>query len=77
MRINAIDIVALLLVIVGGINWGLVGLFNFDLVAAIFGVMTPFSNLVYILVGVAAIYGIYLLIKLTTSVYNAQSTQKI
>lgn len=48
--------VALILLIVGGLNWGLVGLFNFDLVAAIFGEMTALARLVYVLVGLAAIY---------------------
>jgi uncharacterized membrane protein YuzA (DUF378 family) len=51
--------VALLLVIVGGINWLLVGLFGFDLVAALtgstFGEVNPISTVVYVLVGVAAI----------------------
>jgi len=52
------DIVALVLVLVGAINWGLVGLFAFDLVAAIFGGMTVSSRIVYTLVGVAGIYTI-------------------
>jgi uncharacterized membrane protein YuzA (DUF378 family) len=50
---------ALLLVIVGGLNWLLVGLFRFDLVAALtgstFGEVNPISTVVYVLVGVAAI----------------------
>lgn len=48
--------IALILVIVGGLNWLLVGLFDFDLVAAIFGVDTALSNAVYVIVGLAAIY---------------------
>jgi uncharacterized membrane protein YuzA (DUF378 family) len=56
---NPIDLIALLLVIVGGLNWGLIGLFNFNLVAAIFGTMSTLSRIVYILVGLAAIYAIY------------------
>ncbi|WP_326537360.1 DUF378 domain-containing protein [Pseudorhodoferax sp.] len=60
---SAIDYAALVLMIVGGLNWGLVGAFNFDLVAAIFGVMTIPSRIVYALVGVAAIYGISLLLR--------------
>lgn len=48
--------IAMILVIVGGLNWGLVGLFNFDLVAAIFGVMSAFSRVIYTLVGVSAVY---------------------
>jgi uncharacterized membrane protein YuzA (DUF378 family) len=46
----------LVLVIVGGLNWGLVGLFGFDLVATIFGEMSFLSRLVYDLVGLSAVY---------------------
>jgi len=53
---KTLKIIAILLVIVGGLNWGLVGLFNFDLVAAIFGAMSSLSRIVYALVGLAAIY---------------------
>lgn len=44
-----------ILVIIGAINWGLVGLFNYDLVAAIFGDMSAISRIVYDLVGLSAI----------------------
>ena len=47
--------IALILLVVGGLNWLLVGLFDFDLVAAIFGDMSALSRLVYVLVGVSAI----------------------
>ena len=53
---KVLKIIAIILVIVGGLNWGLVGLFNFDLVAAIFGDMSSLSIIVYTLVGLAAIY---------------------
>jgi uncharacterized membrane protein YuzA (DUF378 family) len=53
---KALKIIALILVIVGGLNWGLVGLFDFDLVAAIFGEMSAVSRIVYVLVGLSAIY---------------------
>lgn len=43
------------LLIIGGLNWGLVGIFNWDLVAAIFGDMSVASRIVYILVAVAAL----------------------
>lgn len=56
---NSIDWIALILVIVGGLNWGLVGIAKFDLVATIFGNMSIVSRIVYSLVGVAAIYMIY------------------
>jgi hypothetical protein len=59
MRNNFISWLAFILVIVGAINWGLVGFFAFDLVAALFGEMSALSRIVYGLVGLA---GIYLLI---------------
>ncbi|MHC4618184.1 MAG: DUF378 domain-containing protein [Planctomycetota bacterium] len=49
------------LVLIGALNWGLVGLFGFDLVATIFGEMTPLTRLVYIVVGFAALYDILML----------------
>lgn len=58
---KAINVIALVLLIVGGLNWGLVGLFSFDLVAAIFGAGTTLARIVYVLVGVSALWGIYLL----------------
>jgi uncharacterized protein len=51
-----LNILALILLVVGGLNWGLVGLFRFDLVAALFGVASIMSNIVYILVGLSAFY---------------------
>jgi uncharacterized membrane protein YuzA (DUF378 family) len=51
-----INSVTLLLLIVGGHNWGLVGLFDFDLVAALFGEMSALSRIVYVLVGLSALY---------------------
>jgi len=56
---NPVDLIALILVIVGGLNWGLVGLFDFNLVTAIFGEGSTLSRIIYILVGLAAIYMIY------------------
>jgi uncharacterized protein len=53
---KGIDITTAALLIVGGLNWGLVGVAEFDLVAAIFGTMSPVSRLVYTLVGVSALY---------------------
>ena len=55
-NLRGIDFIAVLLIVIGGLNWGLVGLFGFDLVAAIFGEMSFLSRLVYILVGLSAFY---------------------
>ena len=56
-----IDKIALVLIIIGAINWGLIAAFNFDLVAAIFGDMTVISRIVYGLVGISGLWGIKLL----------------
>jgi uncharacterized membrane protein YuzA (DUF378 family) len=53
--------VALILVLVGGINWGLVGLFDFNIVTGIFGMML--GRIIFIVVGVAAGYLAYLIYK--------------
>ena len=54
-----LNTVAWILLIVGGLNWGLVGALDFDLVATLFGAGSILSRLVYILVGLSAIYGVY------------------
>ncbi|MFR2533869.1 MAG: DUF378 domain-containing protein [Clostridia bacterium] len=56
-----IDKIALVLVIIGAINWGLVGIFNFNLVTTIFGDMTLISRIIYILVGISGLWAIKLL----------------
>lgn len=59
-----IDRVALVLAIIGGINWGSIGLFRFDLVAFLFGGQTAmFSRIIYTLVGLAAVWCISLLFR--------------
>jgi len=62
--VSALDWIALILMIVGGLNWGLVGAFNFDLVATLFGAGSMLSRAVYVLVGLAAVYGIFFLTRL-------------
>ena len=53
---KGLDYTALVLTIIGAINWGLVGLFKFDLVAFLFGNLSWFSRLVYILGGLSGLY---------------------
>lgn len=55
---KALNTIVLILVIVGGLNWGLVGVAEFDLVAAIFGEGSAVARVVYTLVGIAAIWAI-------------------
>ena len=63
MHLNAVDWIALVLMIVGGINWGLVGVLNVDLVATLLGAGTAAARAVYALVGLSALYGIALAVK--------------
>jgi uncharacterized membrane protein YuzA (DUF378 family) len=62
---KSLNLITLLLVIVGGLNWGLVGLFGFDLVATLFGQGSALARLVYILVGLSAVWQ---LVPLTSAV---------
>lgn len=64
-KLNVLEIILLILIIVGGLNWLLVGVFNFDLVATIFGEMSIISRVVYTLVGLSAIYWITMLGKIS------------
>ena len=59
MRI--VDKIALVLIIIGAINWGLVGIFDFNLVDSIFGTMSVISRIIYALVGISGLWGIKLL----------------
>ena len=56
-----IDKIALVLIIIGAISWGLIGFFQFDLVATLFGDMSALSRIVYALVGISGLWGIKLL----------------
>ena len=58
---KVIDTIALVLIIIGAINWGLIGLFNFNLVDTIFGTMSIISRIIYTLVGISGLWAIRLL----------------
>jgi uncharacterized membrane protein YuzA (DUF378 family) len=55
---RVVNVIALVLVLIGGLNWGLVGFFDFNLVAALFGEDSTASRVVYAVVGLAALYKI-------------------
>jgi len=55
-RLNAFDWIALVVLVVGGLNWGLVGLLDFDLVAFIFGTFSTVTRVIYVIVGLCALY---------------------
>ncbi len=56
MDSRCFDYTALTLAIIGAVNWGLIGVFKFDLVSFLFGSMSWISRIVYILVGLAGLY---------------------
>jgi uncharacterized membrane protein YuzA (DUF378 family) len=58
-QFNTMYSLAVMLVIAGGINWGLTGLFHFDVIAFIFGPMTIITRLIYSLIGVSSFYVLY------------------
>jgi hypothetical protein len=64
-KLNWLDWTASVLVIVGAINWGLIGFFEFDLVASFFGSATTASRAIYDIVGISGLWLIYTLTKLT------------
>lgn len=55
---KAIDYIALALVVIGAVNWGLIGFFGFDLVRVIFGDMSLLSRIIYALVGICGLYAL-------------------
>ncbi len=59
LKLNKGGWMALIVLMVGGLNWGLIGLFDFNLVAAMFGDMTRLSRIIYSLVGLATLYTIF------------------
>ena len=62
-KLKPLDWIAFVLTIIGGLNWGLVGLFDLDLVNTIFGSISWLATIVYVLVGLAALYLIYYLVQ--------------
>jgi uncharacterized protein len=55
-KLSGITYAAIALVVIGALNWGLVGLFNFDLVAAIFGRMSVLSRIIYVAISLGGLY---------------------
>lgn len=56
---SSVDYIAMTLLIIGGLNWAMVGLFDIDVVARLFGSGSPATRIVYVLVGLSALYSIY------------------
>lgn len=58
MRTNGLDYTILTIVIIGAINWGLIGFFGFDLINVVFGNMTLLSRIIYSIVGLSGLYAL-------------------
>jgi uncharacterized membrane protein YuzA (DUF378 family) len=67
VKLNALDWIAMVLMIIGGLNWGLVGLINYDVLAGLFGTQSAVARTMYVVVGVAALYAIYTSAKMAAS----------
>lgn len=57
-KLKTLNIISLLLVVIGAINWGLIGFFNFDLVSMLFGDMSALTRIIFALVGIAGLYSL-------------------
>lgn len=55
---KTLDIIALVLVVIGAVNWGLLGFFQYDLIASWFGTMSPLTRTIYAIVGICGLYSI-------------------
>lgn len=55
---KTLDIIALVLVVIGALDWGLIGFFRFDLIASLFGTMSTFTRIIYALVGLGGLYAL-------------------
>jgi uncharacterized membrane protein YuzA (DUF378 family) len=64
-RMSAAEWIPMLLLVIGGLNWGLVGLLDFNLVAALFGEGSALSRLIYVAVGLSALYSLYMSARLS------------
>jgi hypothetical protein len=55
---HLVDLIAVILLVIGGLNWGLVGLFSWDVISSIFGEMSALTRVIYVLIGLSAVYRI-------------------
>ncbi|WP_437761704.1 DUF378 domain-containing protein [Sorangium sp. So ce764] len=62
--ISGLTWAAIVLVVIGAVNWGFVGLFEFDVVAALFGRLSALSRIIYVIVGLAGLYLLYAAVQL-------------
>jgi uncharacterized membrane protein YuzA (DUF378 family) len=72
---STIGWIAFTLLVIGGLNWGLVGLFEYDLVAGIFGEMSPVARLTYVLVGLSALYCAFAMPAMRKRIHDGRAGQ--
>ncbi len=72
-----LDKIALTILLIGGINWGLVGLFNFDLIAWAFGPMSVISRIIYVIVAISAVWCISLFFKRNEMLESDRSSSDV
>lgn len=66
-KMSWLDKLAIILLVIGGLNWGLVGVFSYNLVDSIFGIGSSVAMVIYVIVGLAALYEVYAIIKMMMS----------
>jgi uncharacterized membrane protein YuzA (DUF378 family) len=74
---NTFDLVPIAVLAVGGLNWGLIGTFNFDLVSALFGDMTVLTRIIYGIVGLSALYMIFRSLMVSENVYEVTPKTRV
>ncbi len=74
--LNVFDWIVAALLIIGGLNWGILGLFGVNVIGAIFGEMTLLTRIIYSLVGLSAIYGIFIPTKMMSGEYSSGHPMK-
>ena len=63
-KLSGLNWIAIILLIIGGLNWGLIGLFDFDLLSVLFGENSAFTRVLYTLIGLSGVYTIFVMNKL-------------
>ena len=73
-KINSLDWIAVALLVIGGLNWGMIGFFGVDVIGAIFGEMSAISRVIYALVGLSSLYALSFPSKFMSGEYTAEAT---
>ncbi|MFA6159943.1 MAG: DUF378 domain-containing protein [Parcubacteria group bacterium] len=74
--LNVFDWIVVALLVIGGLNWGILGFFGINVIGAIFGEMTLLTRIIYALVGLAAVYGLFIPSRIATGEYMGSHSMK-